>query len=107
MFPLSYRRSCRLIPHRNGFPKKTEIFFFFRIDDDRVKEFREQLTELVPLITTTNQVKEDRKKIDELKKRRAERKGDTPNLLKMCGVSLSFSHKGLEKVRRVPDMVVK
>lgn len=44
-----------------GFPRRPRPFIFFRIDDNRVKEFREQLTELVPLITTTNQVKDDRK----------------------------------------------
>ncbi|ERF68523.1 hypothetical protein EPUS_05662 [Endocarpon pusillum Z07020] len=81
-----------------GFPKKTETFYFFRIDDNRVKEFREQLTELVPLITTTNQIKDDRRKIDENKKKGAERQHGPPKLLKMCGVGLSFSHKGLEKI---------
>ncbi|KAG6816227.1 hypothetical protein H0H87_007598 [Tephrocybe sp. NHM501043] len=71
----------------SGLPKKTQTYFFFQITD--VKLFRSQLSHFVPLVKTTAQVLKDRKAIDDHKKR-----GDK-TLIKMVGVNISFSHKGL------------
>jgi hypothetical protein len=104
----------RLILPRAGLPKKTQTFLFFQIDNARVYEFRMQLAELVPLITTTVQVMNDQKKIVHHKKSVASQRATqeyletsdgqehlTPELLKLSGLNLAFSEKGLEKVGRV------
>jgi hypothetical protein len=77
---------------RAGLPKKAETYYFFRIHN--VDEFRSRLIQLLPLITTTAQVMKDREKISRHKKHGPE--GET--LLKMSGVNLAFSQKGLEQV---------
>ena len=89
----------RLILNRaGGLPKKTETCYFFRIESAHVSEFRTRLSKLVPLITTTTQtVNDQRKQIAQAKKDAAEKKY-APPLLKMSGVNISFSHKGLQKV---------
>lgn len=53
---LTFRRS-------KGLPKKTEIFFFFTIDNAKVKDFRAQLANFVPLVRTAAQALDDQKKI--------------------------------------------
>ena len=84
-----------------GLPKKTETCYFFRINDAYVHEFRTQLGKLVPLITSTAEVINDqRKQLAQNKKDAAEKK-ITPPLLKMSGVNISFSTKGLKKVSQV------
>jgi Dyp-type peroxidase family len=80
-----------------GLPKKTETFVFFQIDEYRIHEFRRQLARLVPLITTNAQVLNDREKIAQNKKSAVEQKV-VPPLLKMSGVNLAFTHKGLVKM---------
>ena len=92
--------STRLILDRIGLPKKTETYFFFQIDDLRVREFRTQLAHFATLVTTAAQVEDDRKKIARNKKDAADKKRE-PQLLKMSGVNLAFSHKGLVKVGRI------
>lgn len=89
----------RLIVYRaGGLPKKTETCYFFRINDAYVHDFRTQLAKLVPLITSTAEVLNDqRKQLAQNKKDAAEKK-ITPPLLKICGVNISFSTKGLKKV---------
>lgn len=89
-----------MLLHRSGLPKKTETSFFFRIDDSRVEEFREQLAELVPMVTTVAQVANDKKKIVQHRRQIAMVKTDTPELLGVSGVNLAFTKKGLEKVGR-------
>lgn len=69
-----------------GLPKKTQTFLFFQIDKNRVKDFRTQLGQFVPLITTTAQAIKDREKIKE---------GRGQGLLKLSGVNVAFSQKGL------------
>ena len=86
--------SSRLILNRPGLPKKTQTYFFFQIDHARVHEFRIQLAHLVPLITTTNQVIEDQEKIAQHKKSAK----DDKHLLKLSGVNIVFSQKGLAQV---------
>ncbi|KAL9609257.1 MAG: hypothetical protein Q9167_005958 [Letrouitia subvulpina] len=75
-----------------GIPKKTETYFFFQIKDTHVHEFRAQLAHLIPLITSTAQVQHDRKRISESKK---EKQG---HIIKIIGVNIAFSHKGLVKL---------
>lgn len=77
-----------------GLPKKTQTYFFFQIDNLRVHDFRKQLVKLIPLITTTAQAIVDQEKIAQHKKSTAQGKG-APPLLKLSGVNLVFSHKGL------------
>ncbi|KAL9100162.1 MAG: hypothetical protein Q9163_004427 [Psora crenata] len=86
-----------------GLPKKTETFVFFQIDDARVHDFRTQLTKLVPMITTTAQVIDDRNRIAEHKKNRGGKDADPP-LLEMAGVNIAFSHKGLAKMEITDDI---
>ena len=80
-----------------GLPKKVQQYVLFQIDDD-VTQFRKRLALLIPLITTTNQVMADRAKIAANKKA-AQEAGKVPQLLKLSGINIAFSHAGLEKVR--------
>ena len=82
----------------SGLPKKTQTYFFFQIDDLRVQEFRAQLAHLIPSITTTAQVKENRSRITQYKKDHAAGKVNQA-LLEISGVNLAFSQNGLRKVR--------
>ena len=79
-------------PSLGGLPKKTQTFFFFRIDKDRsgaVDEFRKQLSQLIPLITFNDQSKKDHDTIDNNKGK---------GLLKISGVNLAFTQEGLATV---------
>ena len=67
------------------------------IDQSRVKQFRQQLAHVIPLITTTAQVF-DHRKIIHYEKSEARKRGVPPPLLKLSGVNIVFSHKGLKKV---------
>ncbi|KAL2049284.1 hypothetical protein ABVK25_010462 [Lepraria finkii] len=81
-----------------GLPKKIETCYFFRINDAYVHEFRTQLGKLVPLITSTAEVINDqRRQLAQNKKDAAEKKITRP-LLKISGVNISFSTKGLKKM---------
>ena len=75
-----------------GLPKKTETYLFFQIKKDKVTEFRKALARLVPLITTTAQVLQDRQKLADHKKNKGK------GLLKLNGVNITFSHAGLALV---------
>ncbi|KAK0516663.1 hypothetical protein JMJ35_001266 [Cladonia borealis] len=78
-----------------GLPKKTETFYFFQIEPAYVRDFRTQLTQLLPLITTTAEVlNEQIPKITQSKKDAAEQ-GKAPRILEMSGVNIAFTHKGL------------
>lgn len=87
-----------------GLPKKTETFFFFRIEDSHVEKFREQLSYLVPLITTGVQARDNQKKIVQYKEKRAASKDPMPELLTIAGVSVAFSKKGLDKIGITDDI---
>lgn len=85
-----------------GLPKKCQKFYFFKIT--KVPEFRQRLSFIVPMITTCNQTHEDREAI-----RNRYRK---PDRLHMGSVNISFSWKGLQKVkhsltdhRKLPDAI--
>ena len=91
----------RLIFGRVGLPKKTQTYLFFQIDPARVQDFRTQLADLVPLITTTVQAQDDLEKIAKSKRSSVE-KGMAPAVLKLAGVNILFSHKGLVKVGPTP-----
>ncbi|KAI0364308.1 Dyp-type peroxidase [Pilatotrama ljubarskyi] len=78
-----------------GLPKKSQQYIIFRIDEN-VTAFRQNLAKLIPLITTTTQVMQDWAKIAANKKA-AEEQGKTPELLKLSGVNIAFSHAGLLK----------
>jgi len=82
-----------------GIPKKTETFFFFEIDKDRIHDFRTQLAQLLPLITSTAQIINDRERISQ-NKDAAGKDGSLP-LLELSGVNIAFTHKGLLQVSHV------
>ena len=88
--------SLKLIHNRTGgLPKKTETFYFFQIEPAHVRDFRTQLTQLLPLITTTAEVlNEQIPKITQSKKDAA-KQGIAPPILEMSGVNIAFTHKGL------------
>ena len=71
-----------------------------------MKDFRTQLAKLIPLITTTAQTISDREKLAQNKKEAAEKKYRPP-LVKMSGVNLTFSHKGLVQVSYVTEFINK
>ena len=79
-----------------GLPKKVQHYLLFQIDDD-VTAFRKRLGLLIPLITTTAQVQDDRAKIA-ANKEAAAKEGKAPELLKLSGVNIAFSQSGLDKV---------
>lgn len=82
---------------RAGLPKKGEIFFFFKIRDNRVQDFCTKLSDLIPLITTVAQCQDDQERIAR-EKRRASEKHKTPVVIEMSGINIAFSQKGLNKV---------
>ncbi|KAJ4413964.1 dye-decolorizing heme-containing peroxidase [Gnomoniopsis sp. IMI 355080] len=73
-----------------GFPKKAERFFFFEIKHD-VRAFRAGLHELVPLITTSEDVNSGREQI-------AKHRQHNPNWLPIAFTNIAFSAKGIEKL---------
>lgn len=86
-----------ILSRSKGLPKKAETFLFFQIDDAKVQEFRSQLANLIPLITTAAQALDDQKKILQSKHDAAHKKVAYP-LLKLSGVNVAFTHSGLRKV---------
>ena len=111
---MPHPQSLRLTDDRAGLPKKTQTYFFFTIDDARIPEFRRQLAKLVPLITTTAQVKDDRQKIAQMKQeglKKQDQHGhddddDARGTLKISGVNLAFTQKGLLKVVHIRPLVI-
>ncbi|KAF8621428.1 hypothetical protein AX15_007788 [Amanita polypyramis BW_CC] len=75
-----------------GLPKKTETDLFFKIAN--VDEFKRHLFRIIPLITTAEQVSTDRDAIVHHK----QREGPKPELIKIAGVNIAFSHTGFEKL---------
>lgn len=78
-----------------GLPKKTETFYFFQIDPAYVRDFRTQLTQLLPLITSTAEVLNDQRPQIAQSKKYAAEQGSDPPLLEISGVNIAFTHKGL------------
>ncbi|KAL2064067.1 hypothetical protein VTL71DRAFT_4561 [Oculimacula yallundae] len=78
----------------SGLPKKGEIFYFFRIKKDLVKDFCTGIGELAHLITSVTQCENDRQTIVK-EKERAALEDRAPNLLEISGINIAFSHKGL------------
>lgn len=76
--------------------KKLETTVFFQIGDD-VQSFRKQLTQIIPLITTTPQAAERRAQVAK-NKQEAAQQGRKADLLPIVGVTLAFSKFGLTKV---------
>ncbi|KAG9247919.1 DyP-type peroxidase [Calycina marina] len=77
-----------------GLPKKNQTFFFFRINPNKVPDFRVHLAQLAPLIATAADVKNDRERI-RLEKERAAACKTTASILEMSGVNFAISQKGL------------
>jgi hypothetical protein len=100
-------QSLVLIICRVGLPKKTETFFFFVINEAKATDFRRQLKQLLPSITSCKQASGDRSELAKHKKSKTApgkhtvpSKKDDPELLKLVGVNIAFSFTGLEKVSR-------
>ena len=92
------RAGVALIFRRSkGLPKKTEIFFFFTIDNGKIKDFRAQLADFVPLIRTGAQALDDQKKIAQSQNEAAQQGKEKP-LLKLSGVNIAFTQAGLTLV---------
>ncbi|KAI0833770.1 peroxidase TAP [Trametes gibbosa] len=85
-----------------GLPKKVQEYIIFQIGSD-VIAFRKALNKLLPLITTTTQVQQDRAKIAANKKA-AEEKGKKPELIKLSGVNIAFSQAGLTALGITDDL---
>lgn len=85
--------------HSVGLPKRAQQYIIFQIGSN-VSGFKQALAQLLPLITTTTQAMQNRAAIAANKKA-AEEQGKTPELLKMSGVNIAFSHAGLAAVSRL------
>ena len=77
-----------------GIPKKSQMFFFFTIDDAQVQQFKIQLGKLLPLVTTGAGAHHDRNRIFAHKRSRAR------GFVALAEVNIAFSHTGLQKVRK-------
>jgi hypothetical protein len=73
-----------------GIPKRFEEFIFFKIQNPR--EFKSDLKQLIPCITTTSQIQALRREIEGAKH------AGNNKLLKVVGTQISFTSTGLEKV---------
>lgn len=80
------------VSHRSGLPKKAETFYFFEIDKNQVDAFRARLHKVVPLIASDKSVSSGRDQIRSHKKHHSQ-------LLSVAFANISFSSKGLNKVR--------
>lgn len=72
-------------------PKNYESYLFYKITD--ADRFRENLGEFIENITTGAECEERLTKIQMAKE------GGRKKLIPFAGVNISFSHKGLQKVR--------
>ncbi|KAL5503918.1 DYP1 [Sanghuangporus vaninii] len=79
-----------------GFPKRTEDFIFFNIQN--AAAFKRDLKQLIPAITSTADIQKLRKDIDDHKK------SGKHGLLKAVGINIAFSVKGLEKLGITDDL---
>ena len=86
-----------------GLPKKTETFYFFNIDPHHVHDFRTKLTQLIPHIKSSAQVVDDRKKLAQNKKDAADKKHPPP-IIKLSGLNIAFTHKGLVAIGLKDDI---
>ncbi|KAF8851549.1 Dyp-type peroxidase [Acephala macrosclerotiorum] len=77
-----------------GLPKKFEAYWFIQIRDGQVNQFRTRLFRLLPLVTSAAQAQRDQDQIDHYKNSPA----FNGQLLKLSGVNIGFSHKGLVKM---------
>ena len=75
---------------RLGMPKRFEEFIFFDINN--AAAFKSGLAQLIPHLTSTLDVINFRKQIDDHKKQKQ------PGLLKFTGINIAFSFKALAKV---------
>ena len=88
---------------RFGLPKQTQSFFFFSINE--VDGFRTNLANVVPLITSAEETKDNVGDIRRAKLRANlpadEGDGEVvhPAFVTVSGVNIAFSSKGLQKVR--------
>ena len=73
-----------------GIPKRSEDFLFFTIVD--VMAFKSGLKDIVPDITSTQDIKDTREKISAHKAQ-----GNT-DLLKLVAINIAFTSPGLKKV---------
>ncbi|OJT05279.1 Peroxidase 2 [Trametes pubescens] len=80
-----------------GLPKRVQQYIIFQIGNN-VAGFKQGLTQLLPLITTTTQAMRNRAAIAANKKA-AQEQGKTPELLRMSGVNIAFSHAGLAALK--------
>ena len=87
----------KLIYNRVGFNKKFESFYFFRIVS--VPEFKSQLLDFKPSITTVEGALEQREAVAQFKR-------ENEGLLTVSAVNIAFSFKGVNKVRRGATFVV-
>ncbi|KAI0126765.1 peroxidase TAP [Xylariales sp. AK1849] len=78
-----------------GIAKKHEVFYFFRIRPRHIPDFRAQLSTFLPSITSVAGAKGFHKSINDAKEQ-ARKEGKKPPLLKICGVNVAFSQKGLD-----------
>lgn len=84
-------------------PKFCESFIFFQINGDQIQKFRQQLSNLIPLITTAAEGKRNLQKVVEHKKwysSNGSQKHMGNERLTITGINIAFSHGGLAKVCR-------
>ena len=79
-----------MVAYSLGIPKRAQDFLFFTIQD--AAAFKKDLKQLIPAITTTAQLQQVRNQINQHKSSGA------TDLVKVCGLSISFTFTGLTKV---------
>ncbi|POW10586.1 hypothetical protein PSTT_05956 [Puccinia striiformis] len=82
-----------------GLQKRYEAFWFCTLNSDpySIESFRQNLkSELLPLISTTQDVIDTQKEIDEYK--RTPRYGEAKKMLPITHVNIGFSYSGLKKL---------
>ncbi|KAI2626232.1 Dyp-type peroxidase [Xylaria nigripes] len=77
-----------------GLGKKHEVFFFFRVKDRCASAFRDDLRQLIPLVTNTIEAKAFHQSCHEAKEEAA-KQGKPCLQIENSGVNIAFSQKGL------------
>ncbi|ETS85594.1 hypothetical protein PFICI_03619 [Pestalotiopsis fici W106-1] len=86
-----------------GIAKKVQTFFFFRIKADHAASFRNQLTHLLPLITSAKDARSFREEIKDAKRRIAP-EGHQIGLIENSSVNIAFSQFGLTALGITDDI---
>ncbi|KAF2722845.1 Dyp-type peroxidase [Polychaeton citri CBS 116435] len=78
----------------SGLPKLNESFFFFKIEDARVRDFCQALRQVTKELSASNDTTQARSDIQ------SARKEDTNAVVKFAGANIAFTMKGLQQMKK-------